>query len=147
MARPPALLLPLVLLLLAAPSAAQAQATASQDVREAVQGVQDDGVYVDPERTDVGRSGESEIEGAVRSASSPFYVAVLPAQGASGGTPGNVLRAFVNANGQRRGTYVLTMPRGNGNTIRAISSERGAQGTVAGEIAGQVAQTNCGDGV
>lgn len=125
----------LLALLLLAPAA-----RAGALVDEAAKALQDDPVYIDPGADQRFSSAvDARVASAVRDASTPIYLAVLPAEAADevGGDPSDLPKAIYDIVGQR-GTYAVLA----GNRFRAGSTVIGGQ---AGELAQQAVSSSGGD--
>jgi hypothetical protein len=126
--------LPLValLVLLALPSSAQA----GELIDRAVEGLQSDNVYVDPEADP--SLTEAEADGLrnriVDTGAAPMYVVVAPSaiSGEAGGDPAAALRQIGRTLGQP-GTYVIAA----GRSVRALASEGVLDQGEAGDLAAE----------
>jgi hypothetical protein len=131
------LLLPLLLLLIA-----PAQARAGELIDRAVEGLQSDNVYVDPDADPTLTEAQADElrDRIVDERAGPMYVVVAPEDiaGEAGGDPTAALAQIARTTG-RGGTYVIIA----GRRIRALSSvlDRGE----AGELAEQAIEGNGGD--
>ncbi len=132
----------MVFALMAPPAGAQ---TALSAVDEAVQGLENDPVYVDPEaeRALSEREAERLREQIRRSAGVPMYVAVLPdsARDAAGGDPGGTLREVALGVGEP-GVYAALI----GDSFRAGATQGVLSTGEAGRLAADALDEHRDDG-
>ena len=130
----------LLLALLLAPAAAQAQTAVGGEIDEAAQALQATPVHVDPD-ADPKPSDTGALIGRIQRADAgPVYVAVLSERAVeeSGGSPDAALQALYERT-RRRGTYILVA----GTTLRAGSDLFNG----VGDLASDVTRENRGEGI